>query len=409
MKRTTPIIVLVLCLALVSSVVWAAGQPAKPAKSAASAAPGSALAGTLSQITGVAISPLLGVSAVGAYTWFRVPAEKRASLPWYTKPLFWLTGLLVVGACACKDGFGAFLPPGLKKPLDVAETLENKMSGLVAVGAFVPFTLDGLVKLLGSGGAATAGTSVAASGLAMIQIGAIDFSWVGAVLMMPLAAAIFLVVWVTSHAINVLILLSPWGAVDAALKSARVGLLSLLTITASINPLLGALLSAVIVVLAWFCAGWAFRLTVFGTLFCWDFFTVRRARFRPAANDNWLFTARKLGAAPPRTYGRLHRGEAGGLVFNYRPWLVLRPRRAEVSAAGLAVGRGAFYSTIVAREDGGETTLFLLPPRYRGHEADLAHACEMRGVIDVGLRRAWVWLKETLGFKSRKAAPATGT
>jgi hypothetical protein len=408
MKRTTPIIALVLCLAVLSSVVWAAGQSTKSAQPATASAPGAALAGTLSQITGVAISPLLGVSAVGAYTWFRAPAEKRASLPWYTKPAFWLTGLLVVGACACKDGLGAALPPGWKKPLDVAETLENKLSGMAAVGAFVPFTLDGVVKLLGGGGTATAGAPLAASGLAVIQIGAIDFSWAGAALMMPLAAAIFVVVWITSHAINVLILLSPWGVVDAALKSVRIGVLSLLTITASINPMLGALLSVVIIVVAWFCAGWAFRLTVYGTAFCWDFFTVRRARFRPAANDNWLFTARKLGKAPTRTYGRLHRDEDGGLVFNYRPWLVLPPRRAEVPAAGLAVGRGAFYSIIVARDDRDETTLFLLPPRYRGHEADLAQACNIRDVVDVGLRRAWAWLKETLGFRPRKAALAAG-
>ena len=33
--------------------------------------------------------------------------------------------------------------------------------------------------------------------------------------------AIFAIVWMASHAINVLILLSPWGAIDAALKSAR--------------------------------------------------------------------------------------------------------------------------------------------------------------------------------------------
>ncbi|HUJ42802.1 MAG TPA: hypothetical protein VLW52_04250 [Opitutaceae bacterium] len=414
MKRSTPIIVFVFCLALVSSVVWAAGQSsksaktAKTAKSAAASTPGVALAGTLSQITGVAISPLLGVSAVGAYTWFRAPAEQRASLPWYTKPAFWLTALLVVGACACKDSLGAALPPGLKKPFDVAETLENKLSGMVAVGAFVPFTLDSVVKTLGGGGAATAGSPLAASGLAMIQVGAIDFSWAGAILMFPLAAAIFVVVWITSHAINVLILLSPWGAVDAALKSFRLAVLSLLTITASINPVVGALLSAVIIVVAWLCAGWAFRLTIYGTLFCWDFFTVRRLRFRPAANDNWVFAGGKLGQAPARTYGRLHRNDDGGLVFNYRPWLVLKARRAEVPATGLAVGRGAFYSTIVVRRDDRETTLFLLPPRYRGHEADLAHACNIRDVIDVGLRRAWAWLKETLGFGRRQAAPAAG-
>src|SRR3990172_6692646 len=203
MKRFTPVVVLFAGLALLSSIAWAASQPAASAKTKSAPAPGVAMAATFSQITGVAISPLLGVSAVGAYTWFRTPADKRASLPWYAQPLYWITGLLIVVACALKDGLGAALPPGWKKPLDVAETLENKLNGLVAVGAFLPFTLQTLGGLLRGGGAAvTSGPALTASGLAMIQFGAIDFSWVLAVLMMPLAAAIFLVVWITSHAIN---------------------------------------------------------------------------------------------------------------------------------------------------------------------------------------------------------------
>ena len=409
MKRFTPVVVLFAGLALLSSIAWAASQPAASAKTKSAPAPGVAMAATFSQITGVAISPLLGVSAVGAYTWFRTPADKRASLPWYAQPLYWITGLLIVVVCALKDGLGAALPPGWKKPLDVAETLENKLNGLVAVGAFLPFTLQTLGGLLRGGGAAvTSGPALTASGLAMIQFGAIDFSWVLAVLMMPLAAAIFLVVWITSHAINVLILLSPSGTVDAALKSARMVVLSLLTLTASINPWVGALLSGIIVLVAWFCAGWAFHLMVYGTVFCWDFFTLRRGRFRPAANDNWMFTARKLGKARQRTYGRLRRTDDGGLEFRYRPWLVWPERKVAVRGAGLAVGRGAFYSTIIAHEADDETTLFLLPPRYRGHEADLAHACNIKDVMDIGLRRMWAWLKEALGFGPGKTAPATG-
>ena len=407
MKRTTLALVLFFSLAALSSVVWAAGQSAKPAK--ATAAPGVALAASLSQITGVAISPMLGVSAVGAYTWFNAPAEKRASLPWYAQPRYWIIGLLLVGACACKESLGAVLPPGWKKPLDVAETLENKISGLVAVGAFIPYSMDTLVKLLGhGGGVGAASLTPVASGLALIQVGTIDFSWVGAIALMPLAAAIFLVVWITSHAINVLILLSPWGTVDAALKGLRIGLLSLLTLTASLNPMLGAVLSIVIIFFAWLCAGWAFRLTVFGTIFCWDFFTLRRARFRPAANDNWLFSARNLAGVPPRSCGRLHREADGRLVFSFRPWLVMRPRTVEVPTTGLAVGRAVIYSAIIARAQGVESTLFLLPPRYQGHAADLAHAYNIPDVVDIGLRRAWAWLKDMLGFGPRRPALASG-
>jgi MFS family permease len=406
MKRISSLVVFGLALVLASSVLWAATQPEKTAKTTAAAAPGAALAATFSQITGVAISPLLGVSAVGAYTWFRTPAEKKASLPWYAHPSFWLVALLVVAAVALKDSLGAVLPPGWKKPLDVAETLENKLSGAVAVGAFVPFSVDSLMKLVGIGHVGAIGSPLMASGLATIQVGAVDFSWALTVLTMPLAAAIFIVVWITSHAINVLILLSPWGAVDAALKGFRLTVLSLLTITATIDPKVGAILSLIIVVAAWFCAGWAFRLTVFGTIFCWDFFTLRRARFRPRANDNRMFTARNVGGAPIRSYGRLHRGEDGKLEFQYRPWLVFPRRTAEIPPAGLTVGRGVFYSTLVTRSGDDETTLFLLPPRYRGHETDLANAYAMPDVIDIGLRRAWGWLKEALGFKSRNVRAA---
>jgi hypothetical protein len=81
--------------------------------------------------------------------------------------------LLIVGAVAVKDGAGAALPPGWKKPLDVAETLENKLSGLVAAGAVIPFTMDTLTGALVGGGGGHA-DAVHATGLAMIQLGAMD-------------------------------------------------------------------------------------------------------------------------------------------------------------------------------------------------------------------------------------------
>ena len=53
----------------------------------------------------------------------------------------------------------------------------------------------------------------------------------------------------------------------------------------------------------------------------------------------------------------------------------------------LAVGKGLFFSTITADQAG---TLFLLPPRYRGHEDVVARAYLMGGgVKDAGLRKAW--------------------
>jgi hypothetical protein len=177
----------------------------------------------------------------------------------------------------------------------------------------------------------------------------------------------------------------------------RTALLGLLTLTATINPWVGAVLSIIVLIIAYFVAGWAFRLTVFGTEFCWDFFTLRHRRFTPGPRENKLFAGANLPGVSVRTYGRLVQNDGGALEFVYRPWLVLPERRAAVPGdrAKLGVGKGLFFSTVSAEGDG---TLFLLPPRYHGHEDAVARTYALGlGVRDAGLRRAWGVLKELFG------------
>ena len=398
MRRLAPLFLLSATLAALFAPLAFAASAAAPASGAGDRSPFAPLATAVSTVTGIAISPLLGTGAYGAYQWAAAKDEAaRAKLPWYAQWSFFGPALLIVGLCAAKDALGAVVPPGLKKPLDVLETIENKATGLVAAGAVVPFTMDALSKMVLGGKTAAAGAALAPGGLAMIPFGAIDFSWLLNVLTIPFGVAMFAVVWMASHAINVLILLSPWGAIDAALKGARTALLGLLTLSATINPWVGAVLSLVVILVAWLVAGWAFRLTVFGSVFCWDFFTVRRARFAPKENDNAMFAGANLPGVPVRTYGRLVQRTEGGLEFFYRPWLWLPERTAKVPVANaeLAVGRGLFFSTVDAEN---ARTLFLLPPRYRGHEATLARAYLMGGgVREAGLRKAWSALRELFG------------
>lgn len=405
MKRLAPLVALVCCLSVLSLPLWAADK--KPAEQPKAKTPGLELAAMATQVTGIAISPLLGVSAVGAYQWFQASTpEQKAALPWFASPAFWAVGLLLVGAVAFKDAGGAALPPGWKKPLDIAEAIENKASGLVAAGAVVPSLVSLASKMIMDGGGSAALTAHG-TGLAMLPVAAFDTSWLLSLLMVPLSVAVFAVVWLASHAINVLILLSPWGAVDAVLKSARTALLGLVTATAWIDPVVGATLSVIIIIIAWMISGWAFRLMVFGSVFCWDFLTLRRSRFKLLADANKMFLARKLEGAPIRTYGRLCHGEGEKLLFRYRPWLVMPERVVEVPRAGLVVGKGVFYSEVLGHDPAADksATLFLLPPRYRGHEELLARTYRISGTCDVGLRRAWGWIKEALGF-GPKAAPA---
>lgn len=385
--------------------LWAATT--QPASSLTDRSPAAPIVSTVATVTGIAISPLLGTGAYGAYQYFRTPAEQRDRLPWYAQFSFWGPALLLVGAVAAKDALGATLPPGWKKPLDVLETIENQVTGLVAAGAVVPFTMIGLSKMLAAAepAAALAGdpTLLSAAGLAALPLGAVDGHSLLNLLTVPFGLAVFVVVWMASHAINVLILLSPWGAVDAALKSARTGVFGLVTMSAMLDPWMGAICSGVVILLAYLVAGWSFRLTVFGSVFCWDIFTFRNGRFRVREERNTVFSAGKLADVPPRTYGKLTRLSDGSVVFRYRPWLVLPAKEAMVpSPTSLWIGRGLFFS-IVEAEGGG---VLLLPPRYRMHEETVATLYGFAGVRDAGLRRAWSWIRETLGFGPRVAAGA---
>jgi len=390
MKRFAPLLLLSLIFAVVVTPIWAATN-AKSSQSKGKS-PALGMATAVTTVTGIAISPLMGTGAYGAYQYFTAEDEAaRAALPWYAQMSFWLPALGIVGLVAAKDALGAVVPPGWKKPLDVLETIENKASGLVAAGAVVPFTMAAVSKMIMSHAPET--PEKINHGLAMLHLGAIDFSWLLNILTVPFGIAVFAVVWMASHAINVLILLSPWGAIDAALKGARTALLGVITITATMNPWISAALSLVVIFIAFLVAGWSFRLTIFGTIFSWDFFTLRRTRYTMKENDNQMFAGGNLPEVPVRTYGKLRKTESG-VTFTYKPWMIMPEKTAVVPSEGLAVGKGLFLSTV---QSGEENTFFILPPRYRGHEEALVKTYTMAGVNPAGLRKAWGVLRELFG------------
>ena len=123
--------------------------------------------------------------------------------------------------------------------------------------------------------------------------------------------------------------------------------------------------------------------------------------FSPAANtassldakENNMFLGRKTEKVPTRTYGKLSRNEQGELVFDYRPWLILPLRTLILPAGNYETGRGLFYSEILRVEGNSAKTVMLLPPRYRGHEEEVARIYNFAGTRDVGIRAAWAWFK----------------
>jgi hypothetical protein len=393
MKKRLPIFaIVVFSMCLLTARAGTTNAPAPAEKDS----PGQQIAQTISLITGVAISPLMGVGAVGAWQYFhaRTP-EQKAGLPWFANPMFWAPALLLVAACFVKDSAGVALPAVLKKPFDVAETIEHKISGLVATGAFVPIAASIFHSSSGGGG----GAGFSAAGLA-----AIDLSWLYNALMVPVAMAAFFIVFLASNAINILILLSPFTAVDAALKVFRTSIIASVAVSSWANPWIGAAWALIVIAFCYLIAGWSLRLSHFGLVFIWDFVSRRCNRFTPDPAVNKMFLGRKIDKVPARTYGRLSRDEKGRLVLTYRPWLVLPARTLRLPEARYAVGKGAFFSEIFQLDGDSERIALLLPPRYRSHEEQLVAVYNFVDVRPSGLHAAWQWIKSLFGGKTPAAA-----
>src|SRR5262249_16328229 len=162
------------------------------------------------------------------------------------------------------------------------------------------------------------------------------------------------------------------------------------------------LLSLVVIFICYLLSGWAFRMTIFGTVFAWDILTLRYRKFQPDGKANWVFLARAIEQAPVRTFGKLHRNEQAQLPATYRPWLVLPARALTLPAGQYAVERGLVFPELLKIDGQSARSTVVLPPRYLSHEEELARIYGLSEVQEVpvlrGFKAAWRWLKQLIGL-----------
>lgn len=360
--------------------------------------PGISLAEGISEITGVAISPLLGVSTVGAWKYWHTEERLRSRLPWYCHPYAWGTGLALIGICFLKDFLGAAAPALVKKPLDFLELFEDKLSALVATVGFVPLVALAVSQFQQI--QPSQATLISGSGLAIMPLADLaDYTMHNPWITIPVGIVAFAVVWLSSHAINVLIALSPFGIVDAGLKLTKLALISLIAGSAALNPYLGAAVSLVLILIGALAAGWSFRLTLFGTLMGRDFLLNKRASADDVRSSGVKgFLARRLQGVPVRTFGRLESDDQGGVHFTYRPWLLLPPVSVPLAETGMVLCKGLLHPSVAHRESfesSPRSTLILLP-RYRRVEESIAARFGCQEVIDSALMRGFKAMRRWL-------------
>lgn len=399
----------VMTVAIVSATSPASTEVTLPDLPSTDRLPGVDLTEGITQITGVAISPMLGVSSVGAWRYYHTSESQRDLLPWYCHPAVWGVGFLLLGLCFLKDSLGTAAPPLVKKPLDMAELFENKASAVVASTAFIPFVTSQMAQHFTAGQQVLHVTSSELHYASMLPVNFGSLNIGAYLVFLPLCVFAFLVVWLSTHGINVLIALCPFGFIDAILKLVKIFLLSSVVLSYAISPFLGAAISLLIIFIAVLLAPWAFRLTVFGTVLAADAIFPRRSRHRACPEQSHAFLARSISNVPVRTFGRLSRNADGMIHFHYRPWLVFTQRAIVLPAGFIAISKGAFFPVLLHSSDGTKfIKVIMFPPRYRGQEGAIGRHLETQDIRDgnliKGFKAARGWLAETINFGKAKYA-----
>jgi len=367
---------------------------------------GADIALRITELTGVALSPLVGLVVVGGIEYYK--AKKQGEpVKWFFS--LWFMGAIIFVLCliTLKDTIGE-LAPFFKKPLDALDFVQHKFSGVVAfaivaprlvlsilepVGQTMSYLFD-LVNPVTAAWAAGSGTGGITDTVGTVLIVAIVVSAV-------IAALFFMTIWLAAGAVETLILLAPIPFVGLILRSFRLSVFAILMIGAMISPAIGILLSFVILYVSYRILAWSLRLAVFGWVSALDILGGRHYYTKIEQERHVAaFATSAIKGVRNRTYGRLVK-KGASLVFEYRRFLILSRKTVTLaeSPAQIGMARGSLFPSVVGNRHDHQRprTLFWLPPRYRGHEEATARLLGLsKEIHDLRFRRhlkdAWEWI-----------------
>jgi hypothetical protein len=405
---------MLLSLVLIGVVMFASAQTGETDESTQTLKSGESVTKALATVTSTAISPLVGVSVMGAWQYFRTPGPQRAQLPFFDKPYFWAPTIVLLVLIFIKDTFGGFAPL-IKKPLDAIEVLFVNHAALLLivfpvvmnqVARVLGYTsLKGLVSELLRGPVVYAATADTA-GLHHV------LSTATALLYLAAGFVVAAVVWLLGHCFDVLALISPFPFVDFILKLIRNIVFAILLGASIVSPHLGLLLSLAVIIISFVAFGWALRLSIFGVVFAWSMLEMLLLEIqeKPSRDKGVRAFSSGVKNVKRRTYGRLSPREDGSLVFAYRR-LFFGPEKTVVvgQADSFAVARGIFHPTVVEPIESARKNrvIFRLLPTYRGVEEEVRTCLECAEVQELrwtkGLRSFWKFLTDDESVAPGKA------
>ena len=343
-----------------------------------------AITSGITHITGLAINPLVVLIVIGVYEYYWPTARNP---PLHANPWFWgsLCALL-----AFSLGLRLLTPliPGFGKLLKGVILVEQKIMGLLAAGLLIPtiaLTMEN--------------TGLTSSDHAQVAVAGI-FGTSGYVVA---GLLIYSVVWVVSHVIDSLVLLSPFALIDATLLTMRGALLAILGVAYWIHPAISAGICCVLIVICFLIAGWCIRINILASTFAFDLLTLRCKWMRPNQWPIRVFITGKSGLAPTRTRGLLER-DPDGLRVRWRRFYWLTKRSTVLHRGSAKLVRGVVWSELYAESSPKVLVTLILPPRYFNHDQWITEHLEIpveNGTIRRGVAGVVDFFRL---FKSKKHA-----
>jgi hypothetical protein len=403
-----------LLIVMIAVVLLASAQTAEPDETTQTLKSGETVTKALTTVTSTAISPLLGVSVLGAWQYYRTPGPQRAQLPFFERPYFWAPTMLLLVLIFIKDIFGGFAPL-IKKPLDAVEVLFVNHASLVLI--VFPVVMNqvarvmGFTSLKGLFAYVLSGSVVYAASAQTTGIHH-AFGTATAVLYIVAGFVITGVVWLLGHCFDVMALISPFPLVDFVLKATRNAIFAVLLATSIISPHVGLLLALVIIIVSFLLFGWALRLAFFGSLFAWSLLEMLlfEMQEKPSREEGVRAFSARVKNVKRRTYGRLSPRADGILVFSYRRLLVGPEKTVTIGRAdSFAVAKGVFYPNVVEPIESADKhrVVFRLLPTYRGVEEEVRACLDCLEVHDLrwskGLKSFWKFVTEDDSAEPEKA------
>lgn len=361
-------------------------QPNSPTPNQNAEGRATEIASGINQITGLAINPLLMLIVIGVHDYYS-PTPGKA-LPIHANPWFWGS---LCALFATTLGLRLLTPlfPGVGKILKGFILVEQKIMGLLAAGLLIPTIASTLEN---AGFTSNNHAQVAAAGF---------FGNAGYVVA---GLLIYSLVWVVSHVIDSLVLLSPFALIDATLLTVRMALLAILAGAYFINPVFSAGLCCVLIVICFLIVGWCIRINILASTFAFDLLTLRCKWMRPNQWPIRVFITGKSGLAPTRTRGLLER-DPDGLRVRWRKFYWFTKRSTVLHRSSAKLVRGVVWSELSAESSPKVLVTLILPPRYINHGQWIAEHLEIP-VVNGTIRRGMAGVAEFVRdlFKSKNHA-----